>query len=233
MKRFPRIAAPIVALLSVGSVVVLNAQPSSPPLPGKADPARVMPGRYTVDAAHTLVGWKVDHFGFNDYFGIFGDVTGTLQIDPDDLAATKLDVSIPISKVTVASPGLRDHLLRPGKDGGKPDFFGAAPADARFVSVTVKRTGPVSANIMGNLTLNGVTRPVTIAAEFSGAGNHPMNRKLNIGFHGRATIKRSDFGIVYAIPLVSDAVELDLSAAFEKAEDGASGNDCMGISAGA
>ena len=65
--------------------------------------------------------------------GIFGDVTGWLHLDPADLGKTKLDVTIPISKVTVASAGLRDHLLRPGKDGGKPDFFGDAPADARFV----------------------------------------------------------------------------------------------------
>lgn len=218
MNRFFKAAAPALALLSLGSYAALNAQPAPTEAPGKRDAGRVTPGRYIVDSGHTLVGWRVDHFGFSDYFGIFGDVAGTLELDPKNLAATRLDVTIPVSKVTVASAGLRDHLLRPGKDGAKPDFFGAKPADARFVSTSVKRTGPLKANITGNLTLNGVTRPVTIAAEFTGAGPHPRNKALNIGFEGRAAIMRSQFGIGYGIPLVSDRVELDIAAAFEKTD---------------
>ena len=113
------------------------------------------------------------------------------------------------------SAGLTDHLLRPGKDGAKPDFFGPEPADARFVSTSVDATG-TSAKIDGNLTLNGITRPVTLAAEFTGAGNNPYNKKLTVGFSATTTIKRSDFGIDTAIPLVSDEVELEIHVAFEK-----------------
>jgi polyisoprenoid-binding protein YceI len=217
MNRFALAAAPALLLAGVGSYATLDAQPA-PPVPGKADPARVLAGSYAVDGGHTLVRWTVDHFGFSDYFGIFGDVAGTLELDPRNLPATRLDVTIPVSKVTVPSAGLRDHLLRPGKNGGKPDFFGPNPADARFVATSVRRTGPLRADIAGNLTLNGVTRPVTIAAEFKGAGPHPMNQRLNIGFHGRAVINRSDFGIAYAVPLVSDRVELEIAAAFERTE---------------
>ncbi|MBX9897992.1 MAG: YceI family protein [Qipengyuania sp.] len=213
MNRLALAAAPALLLATLGGYAVI-ARPAMEP--GKADPAPVTAGRYIVDGAHTLVGWRVDHLGISDYFGIFGDVAGTLDLDPRDLAATRLDVTIPVSKVTVASAGLRDHLLRPGKDGANPDFFGTKPADARFVSTAVKRTGATKASIAGNLTLNGVTRPVTIAAEFTGAGPHPTNKRLNIGFRGTAAIKRSDFGIAYGIPMVSDRVELDLTAAFEK-----------------
>lgn len=209
-------AAPALLLMGMGGYAALEAQGTAE-LPGQADPARVTAGRYTVDSGHTLVRWTVDHFGFSDYFGIFGDVTGTLDLDPANLSATRLDVTIPVSKVTVASEGLREHLLRPGKDGGKPDFFGAKPADARFVSTAVSRSGPTTANITGNLTLNGVTRPVTIAAEFKGAGAHPMNQKLNIGFKGKAAIDRTTFGIDSVVPLVSDRVELAIDVAFEKA----------------
>lgn len=211
------LALPTALLLGLGSFALVNAQ-APMAMPGAADRARVKAGHYAVDSAHTLVGWRVDHFGFNDYFGIFGDVAGTLHLDPANLGKTKLDVTIPVSSVAVANAGLRDHLLRAGKDGGKPDFFGAAPADARFVSTAIKRTGPMAANIVGNLTLNGVTKPVTIAAKFTGAGAHPMNKKLNVGFEGRARIKRSEFGIGYAVPLVSDMVELDISAAFVATE---------------
>lgn len=188
----------------------------APQKPGAIDPARVTAGTYTTDSQHTLVGWRVDHFGFNDYFGLFGDVTGTLTLDPRNPASAELDVTIPVNP-TVASVGLRDHLLRPGKDGKAPDFFGPDPVPARFVSTRVSPgVDGLTAYIDGNLTLNGVTRPVGIEARFTGAGAHPRSKAESVGFEGKATIKRSDFGIGYAIPMVSDEVELELSAAFEK-----------------
>ena len=187
--------------------------------PGSKNPAAVTGGTYAVDPNHTLVGWRVDHLGFNDYFGIFGDATGTLVIDPKNLAAAKVDITIPVSKVTTASAGLTEHMLRAGKDGGKPDFFGPNPADAKFVStsVVVDDDGD-EAKITGNLTLNGVTKPVVLDAEFSGAGKMPagMGGKETVGFHAETTIKRSDFGISMGIPMVSDEVELDITVAFEK-----------------
>lgn len=186
-------------------------------VPGAADVTRVTAGTYAADANHTLVQWKVSHFGFNDYIGLFGDVTGTLVLDPANPAAAKVDMTIPVAKVTTASAGLTGHLLAPGKDGKPADFFGPAPADARFVStgVHVMDDGK-SAHIMGNLTLNGQTHPVTLGAVFVGAGANPMSKKETVGFHATATIKRSQFGIGFGIPLVSDDVRLDISAAFEK-----------------
>ena len=161
--------------------------------------------------------WQVNHFGFNDYFGIFGDVAGTLTIDPANPNAAKVDVTIPVANVTTASKALTEHLLRAGKDGGKPDFFGAAPADAKFVSTSVVLDDEGDeAKVTGNLTLNGVTKPVTFEAEFTGAGANPFNKKATIGFEAETEIKRSDFGVNYGIPFVSDEVELDISVAFEK-----------------
>ncbi|QDH35070.1 YceI family protein [Porphyrobacter sp. YT40] len=188
----------------------------APQVPGVADPARVTAGTYSADSNHSLIAFEVNHFGFNDYYGLFGDVAGTLELDPANIAAAKVDVTIPIASVTTASKGLTDHLLRAGKEGGKPDFFGAAPAPARFVSTSVERTGDMTANISGNLTMNGVTKPVTFEAEFTGAGTNPMNKKETVGFEAETTIKRSDFGVNYGIPMVSDEVELDISVAFEK-----------------
>ncbi|HEU0043665.1 YceI family protein [Sphingomonas sp.] len=194
----------------------LGAQ-GAPAKPGAKDPARVTGGTYTVDPGHTLITWTVDHLGFSSYSGIFGDVTGTLVLDPRNLTTAKVDITIPVSKVTTASSGLTSHLLRAGKDGGKADFFGANPADARFVSTRVVARGQ-AATITGNLTLNGVTRPVTLAATFYGAGKAPamMGGKENVGFNATATILRSQFGVGYGIPMVSDAVKLDIQAAFQK-----------------
>ena len=188
---------------------------SAPQVPGAKDVTRVTAGTYNTDPGHTLIGWRVSHFGFNDYFGIFGDSTGTLTIDPAKPNAAKVDITIPVSKVVTASAGLTGHLLRAGKDGGKADFFGPAPADAKFVSTNVVASG-TTAKITGNLTLNGVTNPVVLDATFSGAGANPFNKKPTIGFHATMTIKRSEFGVAYGIPVVSDEVKLDISVAFEK-----------------
>jgi polyisoprenoid-binding protein YceI len=180
------------------------------------DVTRVTAGTYNTDPGHTLIGWRVSHFGFNDYFGIFGDATGTLVLDPAKPNASTVDITIPVGKVTTASAGLTGHLLRAGKEGGKADFFGPAPADAKFVSTSVVAKG-TTAKITGNLTLNGITKPVVLDTTFSGAGNNPFNKKATVGFHATAVIKRSEFGISYAVPMISDDVTLDISVAFEKA----------------
>ncbi|HYD25518.1 MAG TPA: YceI family protein [Croceibacterium sp.] len=210
------LAAAGAAALTIGT---LQAQGGPPQLPGQMDVSRAQAGTYALDPNHTLIGWRVNHFGFNDYFGIFGGSTGTLTIDPAAPQNAKVDVTIPIANVTTANAGLTDHLLRAGRDGGKPDFFGPNPAAARFVSTSVMPNG-TKAMIHGDLTLNGVTKPVTIEAEFTGAGNSMMGNKLTLGFEGTATIKRSDFGISFGImngvAMVSDEVELDITTAFEK-----------------
>ncbi len=185
--------------------------------PGSKSTAAITGGTYTVDPGHTLIGWRVDHMGFNDYFGIFGDSTGTLTFDPKKPNVSKVEITIPVSKLTTASAGLTEHMLRAGKDGKKPDFFGAAPADAKFVSTSVVANG-MKAKITGNLTLNGVTKPVILDSEFAGAGKAPpmMGGKENIGFHAKTMIKRSEFGLGFGIPVVGDAVALDITVAFQK-----------------
>ena len=184
--------------------------------PGAMDASRVTAGTYAADPAHTLVEWRLDHFGFNPYFGLFGDIEGTLDLDPANLAAAKVDVQIPIAAVAVASEGLKDHLLRPGKDGGDPDFFGPEPGMARFVSTGVTPLGGTRAIINGTLTMNGKSGPVALIAQFSGAGTNPMNQAETVGFTAETTIQRSAWGIAYGIPMIGDEVDLKISAAFEK-----------------
>ena len=214
MPRFNRLAL----ILAPAALLALPLAAQMPTeAPGKPDKTRVAAGTYKLDPGHTLIGWRVDHLGFSDYFGVFGESTGTLTLDPKNPAAAKVEVTIPVSKVLTASSGLNAHLLRPGKDGAKPDFFGPDPADAKFVStkVTPGKDG-MSATILGNLTLNGQTHPVTIAARFKGAGPGMMGGKATVGFQGKTTILRSQWGVAAGIPLVSDRVELDISAPFER-----------------
>lgn len=185
-------------------------------VPGVADASRVTAGTYAVDPNHTLVQWQVDHLGFNPYFGLFGDAEGSLTIDPRALGQAKVDISLPISSLTVVNQALRDHMTRPGEDGGAPDFFGADAGMARFVSSKVTPTGTQQASIEGTLTMNGKSAPVVLAARFTGAGSNPMSKVETIGFSAQTTIRRSQWGIGYGIPMVSDDVALTITAAFEK-----------------
>ena len=212
------LAALAALALTTGGVVLapsLVAQ-SAPQVPGAQDPSRVTAGTYALDANHTLVDWQVSHFGFNDYIGLFGNVSGTMTLDPANINASKFDIKIPIADVTVASAALKSHLLRPGKDGGAPDFFGAEPGMATFTSSSVTKTSATTANVSGMLTINGKSAPVTLATEFAGAGTNPYNKKATVGFHARAVIDRTQWGINYGVPFVGKDVTLTISAAFEK-----------------
>jgi polyisoprenoid-binding protein YceI len=198
-------------------VLALVASAAVAQSPGTRNVAAVSGGSYTADPDHSLVVWSLDHLGFSPYTGIFGDVTGRLTIDPKNPGAAKVDVTIPVSKVVTASAGLNQHLFRPGKDGGKPDFFGPNPADARFVSTKVVANGE-TARVTGDFTLNGITRPLTLDVSFYGAGTLPpaMGGKENIGFRATGTIRRSDFGLGFFAPVLGDEVKLDIAAAFQK-----------------
>ncbi len=185
-------------------------------VPGAPDASRVTGGTYAVEKTHTQIKWTVNHFGFNDYFGIFGEPTGTLTLDPKNPNAAKVMIDIPINQLVTSSAGLTEHMMRAGKDGKAADFFDLAKSPtAKFVSTSVTATG-MEAKINGNLTINGVTKPVTLDTKFVGAGANPFNKKETIGFHAKTKIKRSDWGMTFGIPMVTDEVALDISVAFEK-----------------
>ncbi len=185
--------------------------------PGKLDKSRVTAGTYAVDATHSMIAWRVNHLGFNDYFGMFGQLGGSMTFDPANPAAAKLTATIPVSKVVTVDAALTAHLLKAAPEGGKADFFGANAADTVFVSTSVvPGADGMSATVNGNLTLNGVTKPATFTAKFTGAGTNFFNKAPTVGFEGEATIKRSEFGMGFFAPLVGDEVKLQITIAFEK-----------------
>lgn len=209
------VARTAVALFAMSGAGLLWA---AGPLPGQADPARVVAGTYQADPGHTFVGWRVSHMGFNDTFGLFGTISGTLVIDPANLSTAKVAVRIPVRKITTANAALTGALLRPNA-AGKPDYFGPQPADAVFTSTkVVPGDDGKSAVITGTLSLNGMTRPVTLNATFAGAGKSPFGGSLTVGFHADTTIKRSDYGLSADMGMVADQVDLQITAAFVKAK---------------
>lgn len=198
----------LASALALAAAPVLAQAPAAQP--GAPIKARVAAGTYLVDPTHTQVTWSVNHMGFSLLEGQFGASEGSLTIDPARPAATQLEVVFPIDKLSVTSDRFAEHLK-------SKDFFDAAThPTARFVSTRVVPHGN-GATVTGNLTIKGVTKPVTLQAEFIGAGVSPMNKKLNVGFRATGQIKRSDFGLGMAAPVVSDKVNLTINAAFEAA----------------
>ncbi|WP_010508495.1 YceI family protein [Komagataeibacter europaeus] len=197
------------SILNGMTAACLLALPVAPAL--GAPPAHdVQAGRYRVEPEHTEIVFSLLHLGFTPYSGMFSGVSGTLQLDPAHPAASRLDVSVPVSSIHTPSDRLTGEL----KD---PDWFDAARyPNATFTSISVVPGGADNATITGNLTLHGVTRPVVLHARYIGAGVNPLDKVYTVGFSATAGIRRSDFGIRTYLPMVGDDVTLTIAGAFEK-----------------
>ena len=194
-------------------LMMLAALPLAPALAqsgATTNPAQVESGTYAIDPQHTQVLFAVSHMGFTTYYGRFSDAGGMLNLSAKDPAASSLQVQVPVSTVSTQSEKLTEEL----KD---PDWFNAQKFPTiSFTSTGVQRTGPDLAQVTGNLTLHGVTKPVTLAVHFVGAGVNPIDKKYTVGFSATGMIRRSDFGMTTYVPLIGDQVELTLSGAFER-----------------
>jgi polyisoprenoid-binding protein YceI len=172
-------------------------------------PSGVKPGSYGVEPNHTRVLFAVSHLGFTTYYGNFTGVSGTLTLDPARPAASRVAISIPTASITTTNAVL-DHELKSG------DWLGAAAYPTMtFKATAVTPTGKATANIAGELTLHGVTRPVTLQARLNDAGINPIDHAYTVGFDATARIRRSDFGVTKYLPLIGDTVSIIISAAFE------------------
>jgi len=176
------------------------------------NPADVQAGAFAADPAHTKITWSLNHFGFSTYVGQFSSVAATLKLDPKAVAATSLEATIQTGSVGTFNPALDTHVK-------SADFLDVAKfPTATFKATSVKQTGERTADIAGDLTLHGVTRPVVIAATFNRGGANPADPTYRLGFQGKTTIKRTEFGIKTYAPAISDEVALQIDAEFKAAK---------------
>lgn len=174
-------------------------------------PAEVQAGTYKLDSGHGKITWSVNHLGFSTYYGQFINVAADLTLDPANPANSKLTATVPLTDVAPNDDGLKRHLQT-------PDFFDTAQfptATFEATSIVVDDDDATEAEVTGNLTLHGVTRPVTLDVEFNQAGP-AMGNVYKVGFDGEATIRRSEFGMSYGLPAIGDEVELHIEGEFVK-----------------
>lgn len=192
-----------VTLLSASFVSAATAQQAV----SKA-PKDVKAGTYAVEPMHTQVVFSISHFGFTDFSGFFSGASGSLELDTKKPSSSKFDVSIPVGSILTTVPELTEELKGANwLDAGKYP-------NARFVSTKITKTGDDAATITGEMTLHGVTKPVTLKAHLVGAGTNPIDKSVTVGFEAIGTIKRSDFGIKQYLPLLADDVTLRIAGSF-------------------
>jgi polyisoprenoid-binding protein YceI len=182
----------------------------------RAEPSALPAGTYKMDRAHSSLTWKVNHFGLSNYTARFTRFDAILEIDPARPEKAKVLVSVDPTSVRT------DYRSAEGRDfdkelGEAERWFNAKKFDQiTFSSTGVERTGETTARVTGSLTMLGITKPLAIEVTLNGAKQHPTAKVPALGFSAVAKLKRSDFNIMFMLPLVGDEVTLLIEAEFLK-----------------
>ena len=173
---------------------------------------------YTLDPNHTQVQFVWNHYGFTDLTGEFGKVEGTLEFDEADPTKASVSATVAIDSVDSNVKKL-DGVLTGG------DYFDAAKfPTATFKSTRVEKGAtPDRLKVTGDLTIHGVTKPLTLDVKVTKVGEQPLRKAPAAGFDATATLKRSDFGITKYLPNVADEVKIHVVAEAIEAKAFASG----------
>jgi polyisoprenoid-binding protein YceI len=175
-------------------------------------PARAEPAKYVIDPEHFSIAMSIRHIGYFDLVGLFTEGAGSFVFDEAKPAVTDIRVTIKTASFFSGHKKRDDHVR-------SADFLDAkAFPEMVFVGKSSEKTGERTGRIHGELTLRGVTRPLTLDVTWVKSGEYPIggglfgSKPYVTGIDARATLKRSDFGMTYALDngLVGDDVTLML-----------------------
>ena len=168
---------------------------------------------YQIDTSHTYLGFEINHLGFSTTYGRFTDVSGTIDLDEENPEASSVDVTIVPASIYTGDEKRDEHLRG-------EDFFNVAEfPDMSFKSTSIEKTGEDTGKITGDLTMHGVTKPVTLDTTFTKKGDYPMQEGMKaVGFNATTGLKRSDFGIDKYVPMVGDEVTITISLEAQRQE---------------
>jgi len=200
-----------------------EAAPPPPPAPAVPMKIDVPAGDYGLEPTHGSVTFKVSHLGLSNYTARFAKWDATITFDPANLTASKVVATIDPTSVKTDYPG--DYKKTHAKTGFKSwdedlaksdKFFNAGKfPTVTFTSTKVETTGATTGKVTGDLTLLGVTKPVTLDVTFNGSKNpHPFVPAAAIGFSATGALKRSDFGVAFPPGPVGDDVQVIIEGEF-------------------
>jgi polyisoprenoid-binding protein YceI len=160
---------------------------------------------YDVDAVHSAVMFRAKRFGAVYVYGRFNEFSGTLEMTGEDPATGRLSLEVKTASIDTGNQRRDDHLR-------SPDFFNAVQLPTiKFESTGVRAAGEGQFEVSGNLTLHGVTKPVTATVEKVGSGKDPRSGKTLVGFEGRFTLKRSEYDMNYSVGPLSDEIDVHIA----------------------
>lgn len=160
---------------------------------------------YQLDPQHTSVIVTWNHFGFSHPTASIPGSHGTLVFDPDQPEKARAEITIPVSGIDTHVPALTSEFR------GEKYFDVAKYPTATFRSTKVVAAGNNTFDITGDLTLKGITKPVTLHATLNKLGEQPMIKKQAVGFDATGTLNRSDFKLDQYVPAVADQISLTIS----------------------
>jgi polyisoprenoid-binding protein YceI len=168
--------------------------------------------RYVLDPSHSQILFDYNHLGYSTTWGMFSGFEGEIMFDQENPEASSVSVSFPVRSMFTGWEQRFEHFM-------SEDFFGAGEDEmVTFESTSIEVTGENTAEITGDLTLNGETREVVLDAVLNQAGMNPLEEKEWAGFTATTTLLRSDYGLGMFAPMVGDEVNVTMSVEAARAE---------------
>jgi polyisoprenoid-binding protein YceI len=170
------------------------------------DPVKAPPGQYELDKRHASLIVRVVHMGFSRYTMRFNGLSGGFTYDPANWQDTKVTITVDPKSIDTT-----DNSFNKTVEGYfEPDRYPVI----QFTSTGLKTTGEGEGELTGDLSLHGVTKPVTLNVTFNGVGPGLLGAGTRMGFSGEGRIKRSDFHVTGGRPFAGDAVDLQFDVEF-------------------
>jgi len=173
--------------------------------------ANITPGTYVPDDRHAYLSFSYSHLGLSNPQLFFRDFDATLELDGGNMSNTAVNITIDAASIDSSVPELDDDLK-------SAEFFDVANhPEITFRSTAYEQASEDTGRLTGELSVRGVTKPVTLDVKINSAAMNRMTRKEMIGVSVTGTINRSDYGLNAYMPIVGDELSLDIQVEFEKA----------------
>lgn len=173
-----------------------------------AEPEALKPGAYALDETHAALTFKINHLGFSRYVGRFNRFDASLDFDANNPETAQVQAIIEVASLDIANDEFAATLLG-------PDWFAAEQhPQAVFRSRTVNVTGENQGVMTGDLTLKGVTAPITLDVVFNGGARDLLRGAYVVGFSAKGSFDRTEFGVDRFAGVVGNEVAIEIEAEF-------------------
>ena len=204
------IAFPLRAAIAASAMLLVSSCASLVKPNVSAAPAALKAGEYHLDKKHAALLFKIGHLAFSKFVGRFDRFDASLDFDASAPENAVVDAAIDMTSLDVANPDFAATLTG-------PSWFDAAKfPEARFTTTRIEKTGETTGRMTGDLTLHGVTEPVTLDVVFNGGANDILRGGYVVGFSAKGVISRGEFGVDKFDGIVGDDVEIEIEAEFVK-----------------